>query len=65
MAVRTLADYPAELVKQMRMVLALPPYDSPANYAANDNYFWHSIKATYGERAALDVEALLREEHKQ
>ena len=53
-----------ELEKDVRMLLGLPPYDGPTNICWNDNYFAHSLKIKYGEKALRDMEKKLRAKRK-
>lgn len=49
-----------ELEKDVRQLLGLPPYDHPANFCWNDNYFAKSLDSKYGETAVRKMIATLR-----
>lgn len=50
------------LEKDIKILLGLPPYNSPSNYCWNDNYFAASLNSKYGEIAVSKMIEKLRKE---
>lgn len=53
MVEQTLDVNEVELIKDLKMLNGIPPYDGPENYVRGDGYFANSFKEKYG--ASVDV----------
>ena len=51
-----------ELEQDVRKLLGLEPFNSPANFCWNDNYYAHSLNCKYGEIAVNKMITKLRKE---
>lgn len=50
----------ADFIDDMKKLLGLAPYNSPANICWNDNYFYRYLISHYGEERVKKADAKLR-----